>query len=178
MNSEEANQILVNQLKLLLNDTSQNKGLLYYYLGSVSNDNSVAKDYLKKSIKADNKIADNKIQLANILRREKDFVNARENLNLVLNRENDNAGALRSLAIIEMLEGNNKQGVNLAQKAYISNPNEDYVLETLIIALTANGQSDEAEKYKKEYISNGQEFDEDMRNFLDGKITIDDYYLG
>ncbi|WP_252231929.1 hypothetical protein [Clostridium sp. ZBS15] len=174
----EKNQLISNNLKILLNDKSQNKSLLYYYLGSTSNDNNAAKEYLSKSIQEDNNITDSKIQLANILRREKDFNSAREKFNTVLNKENDNAGALRGLAIVEMLEGNKQEGVNLAKKAYDADPQETYVLETLIIALITNGQDDEAEKYKEEYTSNGDGFDDDIMKFLDGNITIDDYYLG
>ncbi|MBN1045591.1 hypothetical protein DVW08_09510 [Clostridium botulinum] len=178
VSQNEANELISNNLKSLLNDKSQNRSLIYYYLGFTSNDNNVAKEYLSKSIQEDNNITDSKIQLANILRREKDYNSARENFNTVLNKENDNAGALRGLAIVEMLEGNKEEGVSLAKKAYDANPQETYVLETLIIALTENGQGDEAEKYKEEYYSNGDGFDDDIMKFLDGNITIDDYYLG
>ncbi|GAA0076629.1 hypothetical protein UT300005_10070 [Clostridium sp. CTA-5] len=178
MNSYEATEYVKNKLKSLLNSPNQDKALINYYLSGVSSNTTEAKEYIKKSIEQDDKFLEAYIKLANILRHEKDFEGAKDIYNKVLYKEKDCVGAIRGLAIVEMLEGNKKEAVHLAKSAYDINKDELYVTETLIIALTENGQVEEANKFKEEYISSGNELDTDTLEYLNGKITLNDYYVG
>lgn len=54
----------------------------------------------------------------------------------------------------------------------------DYVIDTYIVALVANGRADEAKELVKEYEDKEYLFDDDFYDFLDGKMTLEDYYIG
>jgi predicted Zn-dependent protease len=177
MNNNQTGEYIKKQLKALLNSPDQDKALINYYLSNIASNTAEAKQYIKKSIEEDDKFLEAHIELANILRRENDFDSAREIYNKLLNKEKDCVGAIRGLAIIEMLSGNKEEAVLLAKKAYDTNKNEVYVVETLMIALIEDGQLEEANKIKEDYIALGNKFDTDTLDYLEGKITINNYYV-
>ena len=84
---------------------------------------------------------------------------------------------IRSYATLELVEGNLAQGLDYASQAYAIYPEGDYVIDTYIVALAANGMMEEAqrlvEQYEKDYM-----FDDDLYDFLDGNMTLEEYYIG
>lgn len=75
------------------------------------------------------------------------------------------------------MEGNLKQGLDYALQAYELYPEGNYVIDTYIVALVANGKTEEAEElvreYEEEYV-----FDDDLYAFLNGEMTLKEYYIG
>ena len=98
--------------------------------------------------------------------------------NELLSKDKYSDGALRGLAIIRLLEGNKEEGLNLAYKAFDTNPDGLYVWETYIIALKENDKNSETDDQIKEYLAAGYELDEDTQNYLEGEISLYDYYIG
>ena len=67
--------------------------------------------------------------------------------------------------------------MDFAGQAYGIYPEGDYVIDTYIVALAANGSMEQAKALVEAYEETGI-FDEGLYAFLDGKITLEDYYVG
>ena len=176
--SQETIKASCDYIKELLNDSKQDKAVLYYYLSMYTEDANEVKSYLEKCINEDENFLDAKIQLATILRRQGDLANAENNYNQVLSEDKYYSEALRGLAIIKLLEGNKKEGLDLAYKAFDMDPEGIYVWETYVIALKENEKSSEVDAEIKEYLANGKELDTDTKDYLEGKMSLHDYYIG
>ena len=85
---------------------------------------------------------------------------------------------MRSYATLELVEGNLEKGLDFALKAYELYDEGNYVVDTYIVALVANGRIDEAKELAKEYEDKDYEFDEEFYSFLDGNMTLEEYYIG
>lgn len=75
------------------------------------------------------------------------------------------------------LEADRTQGMEYIQKAYDGDPEAAYIKETIIIALMENGRTEEAEALKKQFDEAGEVFDGEFAGYLDGSITLHDYYV-
>lgn len=67
--------------------------------------------------------------------------------------------------------------LDLAYKAFEIAPENRYVWETYIIALNENGKNNEADTQIKKYIAKGNELEEATNNYLEGKLSLHDYYI-
>jgi len=161
----------------LLNDPVQDKALLYYFLAVNSEDINEMKSNLEKCISIDDTMFDARVQYANILRRQGDFEGAERYLKEVLTENKYDSGAIRGLAIIRLLAGDKEEGLDLAYKAIEINPEGLYIFETYLIALNENKKDSEADAKIQEYLANGSELDEDTQNYLEGKLSLHDYYV-
>lgn len=70
-----------------------------------------------------------------------------------------------------------EQGLANIQMAYDRAPDEEYVKETLMIALTENGRFEEAQQRKDEFEAAGETFDQEFEDYLSGMISLHDYYI-
>lgn len=172
-NEEKATEELLN----LLNDNSKNKSLIYYCLGRSTEDTDLAKSYLEKSLEEDPKMMQSKVAIGNTLRRGNNFDEANKKFQEILAEDKTNEGALRGLAVLEMLKGNNEKGLQLAKDAYISNANGEYIFETLLIALKINNKEEDLQKYKEEFLASGYEFDDETLELLEGNTDLYSYYI-
>ena len=77
-----------------------------------------------------------------------------------------------------MTDGNLDLALSYAQKAYEMYPEGEYVADTYIIALFANGQQEEAEALTQDLEDAGYYFDDDFYTFLSGELTLEEYYIG
>lgn len=177
LTTDEMSDVLVTELNKLIGDKSYDQATVYYMLGQLGKDDEEIKKYLNLSLSEDPNYLDSKVQLANVLRRNKEFSEAKSLYNEIIAKHENNSGALRGMAILDMLEGNFEEAAKLAKAAYDSNVEEYYVYETLIIALNKNGQLEESQKYIDEYKAKGYELEEDTLNLLAGSITLEEYYL-
>nr|WP_288828217.1 tetratricopeptide repeat protein [uncultured Clostridium sp.] len=174
---EEALMMGYNYLMQQLIDPKQDKALLYYYMSMFTEDADEARDCLEKCINEDDNILDAKVQLASLSRRQGDLQYAESCYNEVLLADKSYSSAWRGLAIIRLLEGKKEEGLDLASKAYDQNPQGDYVWETYLIALKENEKNTDADALVKEYISKGNELDADLKNYLDGNLSLHEYYI-
>ena len=178
---EEAQKAALQGLRDDLEEMTKNadldKSLLYYYLATLSEDEEAHRKYLEASVEADPKLGFAEVELGTYRRRTGDLEGARECYESVLKNDNSNAGALRAMGILKMLEGDKEAGLADVQKAFDLNPEENYVRETLIIALMECGKTEDAEELRQQFETEGIEFDVDFLSYLNGEVSLHDYYV-
>ncbi len=153
------------------------QALLYYYLGSVSADSEEMAEYYEKCIELDPYYYDAQASIAAYYRRQGELDKARRQLEEIYAVNKESFEVLRVYATLELVEGNLKQGLDYALRAYELYPEGTYVIDTYVVALAANGKTDEAKEvvseYEEDYI-----FDDDLYAFLNGEMTLEEYYIG
>lgn len=117
-------------------------------------------------------------QIAVYYRRQGDLDKAREILEAVYATNKEDYSILRAYATLELAQGNVKDSIDYARRAYEAYPEGNYVVDTYAVALAANDRLEEAWELVEEYEDEGYAFDDDLYDFLDGKITLEDYYIG
>lgn len=170
-------QGLRDDLEEMTKNADLDKGLLYYYLATLSEDEEAHREYLEASVEADPKLGFPEVELGTYRRRIGDLEGARECYESVLRNDNSNTGALRAMGILKMLEGDKEAGLADVQKAFDLNPEENYVRETLVIALMECGQKEKAEELRQQFEAEGIEFDVDFLSYLNGEVSLRDYYV-
>jgi tetratricopeptide (TPR) repeat protein len=175
---EEATKQYYDFVKNLMDQPGQDKALLYYYLSMVCDSMDEMKSCLENCLKEDQTFLVAKVQLGNLMRRQGDSAAAEQYYNEVFEEDNYNSGAMRGLAILHLLDGNTEEGLNLARQAFETNPEELYAWETYIIALHESKNDDEADAQLKEYLAKGNQLQEDTQNYLDGKLSLQNFYIG
>jgi len=170
-------EFLQGKLEALLSRDDVDLSLVYYYLGSTSEDNADAVYYLKLATEQDPRMTFPLAFYGNALRRSGDLAEARDVYEkaLVLNAED--ANAMRGLSVVELLDGNPESALEAARRAYELAPFGLFVPETLIVMLHENGLHDEAEAVLDEITAMGFEADEDFAEYLEGKVTAEEYYM-
>ncbi|MBT9778679.1 tetratricopeptide repeat protein [Clostridium sp. MCC353] len=174
---EEIMASLKRELLACVDDPEQYPALIYYYLGNMSTDPAEAEQYLEAGIKEDPNLTMLSSALGTLKRRAGDFEGARELYQNILDRDKSDPAALRAMGILCMLEGDMEQGLQYVQRSYEEDPEGMYVKETLLIALMENGRAEEAETMKKQFEEAGQVFDEEFDSYLDGSVSLHDYYV-
>lgn len=174
---ENAAQKVVLQLQELLENPDYDPATVYYYMGYSSLDDKVRCEYFEKCYQIDSTYTDAAAQAGNSYRRAGDLSKARELVTSAYEEDKESPSVLRSLAVIEMLDGNTDFALSLAEEAYQLNQDEYYVADTYLIALSVNGQSDRARELKASMETEGYEFDEELEMFIDGELTLKEYYM-
>lgn len=168
---------LKTSLESLLKEDGQDYAFIYYYLGSIESDTKTNINYLQNCYNTDPECFDVRVQLGVLYRRMGDYETAEKYNKEALEKEKMDSGALRSMAILRMLEGDYESGLNLVKDAYKSDPEGTYVRETYLIALSMNGMEAEAEKIKDEMKESDSGLDDDTLMLLNGDITLENYYV-
>lgn len=165
------------ELSGYIGEGEYDQALPYYYLGYMSTDEQERISYLQECINLNPYFYDAQAQIATYYRRNGELEKARRQLEEIYQVNKEDYAVLRSYATLELVEGNLAQGLDYASQAYEIYPEGEYVIDTYIVALAANGMMEEAqilvEQYAKDYM-----FDEDLYHFLDGDITLEEYYIG
>jgi Flp pilus assembly protein TadD len=175
--SEADYEKLKTELESLLKEAGQDYATIYYYLGSIETDLTNALNYFQSCYDTDPETYDVRVRLGVIYRRMGDYDTAEKYIHEALAKEKADSEALRSLAILNMLEGDLESGLSLAKDAYDVNPDGNYIKETYLIALSQSGMKEEADKLKDEIIKKDGALDEDTVKLLDGDITLNNYYV-
>lgn len=161
-----------------VDDTSYDKALLCYYIGYYTVDTEERMRWLEDSLGSNDKLFNANVQLANGYRRQGNFAKAREQLERASELNKEDASVIRSYASLELAEGNLEKALDYARTAYEMDPEADYVADTYIVALYANGRTDEGAALVQEWEEQEYYFDEDFYSFIEGNITLQDYYVG
>lgn len=165
------------EMSLYIGNKAYDQALLYYYLGYMSLDEDKRNSYFVECIRTDPHYYDAYAQVANSYRRQGDFESARKWLDDAYKINKEDYSVLRAFSTLELVEGNLEKGLDFASQAFDMYPEGEYVIDTYIVALTANGRVEEAralaEEYEEDYV-----FDDDLYAFLDGKMTLEEYYVG
>lgn len=174
---DEAREQFKGQLLALAEERDYDQGLLYCYLGLLSEDSQEAVQYMEKSVDADPKVMAYRVYLGSSYRRAGNLAKARECYKYVLAKEKHNTGAMRAMGILDLLEDEKDQGLALIQQAFEENPEENYINETLIIALLECGQIEEANSQKRKFDAEGVEFDDEFLDYIQGDTSLYNYYV-
>lgn len=159
------------------NDT-YDQALLEYQISFFCSDTDEWVSHLENCIAENEDYFDAHAQLAVYYRRNGDLDKAREIISAVYEKNKEDYALLRAYATLELTEGNLDVALSYAQKAYEFYPEGEYVADTYIIALAANGQQEEAETLTREWENAGYYFDDDFYAFLSGELTLEEYYIG
>lgn len=170
-------EYLRSELLEMTEKTEYDSALAYYYLAMFSENEEEVMGYLEKSAAADPLFAEPQVYLGTYYRRQGDLEAARTCYGNVLLVDGQNTSALRAMGILKLLEGRPEDGLSYVQDAYDLNPEEEYINETLIIALMENGKKEEAERLKQEFDQQGVVFDEEFEGYLSGATNLHDYYI-
>lgn len=172
------NYAIIKALEAMLNDPEQDYAVVHYYLGAFSwEDIENAKNEMQQSYDINPECFDVRVQLGVMYRQLGEYEKTKKLNQEALLKDNSDSGALRSAAIIQMIEGDLEDGVATAKKAYLANPDDLYVRETYLIALTKSSQKEEALKIQNEMTAAGETLEADAVKLLNGDITLKDYYV-
>lgn len=161
-----------------IGDNTYDQALLEYNISFVCVDIEEWIMHLENCIAENYYYFDAHAQLANYYRRSGDLDKAREIISPIYSKNMEDYSLLRAYATLEMAEGNVESGLNYAKKAYESYPEGEYVTDTYLVALKANGQSEEAEALIKEWEEAGYFFDDEFYAYQRGEMTLEEYYIG
>lgn len=176
-NENVENEIII-QICTLMEEQKYDIATLYYYLGYIASDDSDRCAYFEACYSMEPTYTDAAAQVANSYRRKGDLVKAREFLEEAYRIDREASATLRGLAIVESLDGNLSKGLSFAEEAYRLNEEGDYVADTYIVVLAASGNIEGAQSIKDSLEQEGYQFEEDVQDFLDGKVTLEEYYIG
>jgi tetratricopeptide (TPR) repeat protein len=177
LTQEQMNIEMKQRLQQLLNESGQDYAYVYYYLGVLEDDRERSLSYLLKTYDLDPEFQDIRVQLGVAYRRMGDYKTAKQYNEEALQRNKLDSGALRSAAILAMLEGDLTRGLNYAEEAYQAYPDGVYVRETYLIALSLNDKDAEAEAIEKEMQSLNETVEDETNRLIDGEITLEEYYV-
>lgn len=166
------------KLSAYLGDEDYDQALLYYYLGSTTEDAESSIAYLEECVAINPCYYEAQAQIAVYRRRQGNLDKAREILEAVYATNKEDYSILRAYATLELAQGNVTDSMDYARRAYEAYPEGNFVVDTYAVALAANDRLEEAWELVEEYEDEGYEFDDDLYDFLDGKITLEDYYIG
>lgn len=180
VDEEEMNEALekvFRELSAYIGEGGYDQALLYYYMAYMSADEEKRMACLQECVSLNPHYYDAQAQIATYYRWQGEFEKARVLLEEVFEENKEDYAVLRSYATLELVEGNLEQGLVYASEAFQIYPEGEYVLDTYIVALAANGMMEKAkglvELYEADYV-----FDDDFYDFLDGKLTLEEYYTG
>lgn len=165
------------RLSEYIGDSNYDQALLYYYLGYMTVDDEQRNEYFEKCVAVNPCYFEAQAQIATYYRREGNLERARQILRETYAVNKEDYAVLRSFATLELVEGNLESGLDFASRSYDAYADGDYVIDTYIVALAANGRMEEARELVGEYENNGYVFDDDLYEFLDGNMTLEDYYI-
>lgn len=169
--------IIQEQLLDLLEQDGQDYAYLYYYLGILEGDAVVSRDYMQQSYNYDPNCFDVRSQLSILNRRLGNLEKAKFYAEEALSKDKKDTGALRAMATISLVEGKLEEGLQYALEAYDLYPEGMYIRDTYAIALYANGMTSESKQIQEELIALGETLEEDTAQFLNGEITLEQYYI-
>lgn len=163
-------------LAACLEDEAYDQAFLNYCLFYACIDEDEQVEHLKNCLAINDNYSDAKAQLGVYYRNKGELDKSRQLLEAGYQNNKEVYSVTRGLATLELVENELEQGLIHAKEAYDMYPEGDYVADTYIIALRANGQEEEAERLTKELEEQGYFFDDDFYEFQKGEMTLEEYY--
>lgn len=168
------------KLEPFLSDKECEKSIVLFYLSQMNIGQNKIDDAIKQleeALKGEPRYTFMASFLGNAQRRLKLYDAAIKSYESALALNLDDETAYRGIGVVYLVKGENEKGLNFIKKAYDINKNGLFVADAYVVALHANGKSDESYaiyneiKKEKDYI-----VDQDMEDYLAGKITIEQLY--
>lgn len=171
-------QFCHDEIEVYLDMEEYDQAYINYELAYICQDEEERIRHLEDCIAADPNYYDANAQLGTYYRRSGDLEKAREILEKSYAVNNEDYSLQRSLATLELTEGNLAEGLAFAKSAYETYPEGNYVVDTYLVALFANGEDEQAGEILQQWEEQGYEFDEDFYSFAEGNMTLEEYYIG
>ena len=149
------------------------KTRVYYYLGLIAEDTAQALQYIKLSAEQDTRFTYPLSDYGKLLRRAGDFEQAEQVYQKAIALNACDALSWQGLGVLELLKGQKSLALEHIRYADQLEPDDVYIVETLVIALYENGLRDEAAVFLERLFS----IDEDLEGYLNGTISLEQYYL-
>ncbi len=161
-----------------IGNDAYDQALLEYQISFFCSDEEEWIAHLENCIAINENYYDAHAQLAVNYRRNGDMAKAREILEAIYEKNKEDYALLRAYATVDLAEGNLEAALSYAEKSYEMYSEGEYVADTYIIALSANGQQEEADSLIKEWEELGYYFDDDFYSYQRGEMTLEEYYIG
>jgi tetratricopeptide (TPR) repeat protein len=161
----------------LLTQGGIDKTQVYYVMGSVASDDEESASYLKLATEQDPKFTYPYANYGTALRRLGKLDEAKGIYDKALSLNACDAQSMRGLGVLLLLQGDTAEGLAKIQRAYAIEPDDLYIADALVVALNENGQREEALKLRNELAAQGVEFEADLGEYLDGKLSLEQYYI-
>ena len=151
---------------------------VYYMLGNASRDLEYSVICLEYACDANPRFTYPYAFYGNALRKSGEMGQAREVYQKAVELNACDALSWRGLGILDLLEGQKSRGLESIRHAYRIDRYTQYVADSLITALIENGLRDEAMTLLEQLVSEGFQFDERLQAYMDGFISLEEYYMG
>ena len=171
-------QVCHDEIEIYLGMEEFDQAYINYELAYICQDEEERIQHLEDCIAINPNYYDASAQLGTYYRRHGDLEKAREILERSYDVNNEDYALQRSLATLELVEDNLAGGLIYAESAYESYPEGTYVVDTYLIALLANGEEEQAKEILQQWEEQGYEFDDDFYSFMEGNMTLEQYYIG
>lgn len=176
-NPEEKTEYLRNGLLDIVENSSCDKTLIYYYLGYIADDMETTLEYFKLSTQQNSKFYYTYSDYGNALRRVGKIEEAKAVYYTALELNACDASSLRGLSIAQLLEGDKQAALENMRKSYAIEPDGSYIREAFIICLYENELTEEADALLDEYIKIYGGMEDDLTQYLNGELTLQSYYV-
>lgn len=161
----------------LLAQDGIDRAQVYYVMGSIASDDEERAGYLKLATEQDPKYTYPYAYYGTALRRLGKLDEAKEIYDKALSLNACDAQSMRGLGVLLLLQGDAAEGLAQIRRAYAIEPYDLYIADTLIVALHESGQRDQALALRDELAAQGAEFEDDLGQYLDGKLSLTQYYM-
>ena len=166
------------RLTELLSKDGIDRTYIYFLLGNMSQDYEYAVTCFKYATESDPRFTYPYAYYGNALRRTWRMDQAREVYQKAIELNACDELAWRGLGVLDLLEGQKSRGLESIRYAYQIDRYTLYVADSLIIALVENGLRDEAMALLEEIVSEGFQVEEQLQAYLDGNLSLTEYYMG
>ena len=175
--SKEFGDAVSSRCAELLTQDGIDKAQVYFVMGTVASDIEESASYFKLAMEQNPKYTYLYSYYGTALRWLGKLDEAKEIYDKALSLNACAAQSMRGLGVLLLLQGDTAEGLAEVQRAYAIEPYDLYIADTLIIALNENGQREVALKLRDELAAQGAEFEADLGEYLDGKLSLEQYYM-
>lgn len=179
INSDTA-KIYIN-LEKLVDDKECSTSLVLFYLAQLNiGQNKVEKAIaqLKEACTLEPQLTFITSYLGNAQRRIRQYDEAINSYNTALSLNFDDESAFRGLGVICLLKGENAKGLEYIKNAYNLNKYGDFVANTYVVALYANGKTTESKAlYEEIKKMENYQIDPDIESYIAGNSTLEKLYI-
>lgn len=158
-------------------DVDLDRTFLYFMLAGTTDDAQTRLEYLRLSAVQDQRSTYPLAYYGNELRRGGRFGEAKDVYRSALDKNAWDFYAMRGLGIVTQMTGDIPGGLQIIREACEMEPRGFYINEAMIIALCENDMRGEAMDMMELKLAEGYEFEPDLYEYLDGTVTMAEYYM-
>jgi len=166
------------RLTELLENGDIDRTYVYFLLGNMSQDTEYAVICFKYAAESNPRFTYPYAYYGNALRRSGEMGQAREVYQKAVELNACDELSWRGLGVLDLLEGHKSRGLESIRFAYQIDRYTPFVTDSLITALIENGLRDEAMELLEQLVSEGFQVDGLLQAYIDGDVSLEQYYMG